>query len=399
VQTISRDGESIGYTYDGSLLTGVTLSRSLDQGIGLTYDDDFRLTALTYSGSTESVTHDGDGLLTGLGGLTIGRNADNGLPESVTGGGFALQRGFNTYGEIDEERVDVNGSPLSTIQLERDDNGRIYRKTETLAGATTVYDYTYDLAGGLQIVEQDGMTVKSYQYNTTGTRSYEENSLRGIAGRNLTYSDEDHLLTAVDATYQYDLDGFLTRKSDTDGDTLYDYSSRGELLTVSLPDGTHITYDHDPLGRRIAKRIGGTIVEKYLWQGLTQLLAVYDGADNLIQRFEYADGRLPVTMTTGGVRYYLVYDQVGTLRAVTDGSGTIVKQIDYDSFGNVITDTNPGFSMPFGFAGGLFDTDTGLVRFGYRDYDPATGRWTAKDPIDFAGGGIRFFMGMSKMIR
>jgi len=26
------------------------------------------------------------------------------------------------------------------------------------------------------------------------------------------------------------------------------------------------------------------------------------------------------------------------------------------------------------------------VRFGYRDYDPETGRWTAKDPIGFAGG-------------
>jgi RHS repeat-associated protein len=42
--------------------------------------------------------------------------------------------------------------------------------------------------------------------------------------------------------------------------------------------------------------------------------------------------------------------------------------------------------VPFGFAGGLADSDTGLVRFGYRDYDPDTGRWTAKDPIGFAGG-------------
>lgn len=44
--------------------------------------------------------------------------------------------------------------------------------------------------------------------------------------------------------------------------------------------------------------------------------------------------------------------------------------------------------MPFGFAGGLHDRDTGLVRFGARDYDPATGKWTAKDPIDFAGGDL-----------
>jgi RHS repeat-associated protein len=48
-------------------------------------------------------------------------------------------------------------------------------------------------------------------------------------------------------------------------------------------------------------------------------------------------------------------------------------------------DTNPGF-QPFGFAGGLYDTDTGLVRFGARDYDAVTGRWTAKDPILFGGG-------------
>ena len=44
------------------------------------------------------------------------------------------------------------------------------------------------------------------------------------------------------------------------------------------------------------------------------------------------------------------------------------------------------FEVPFGFAGGLHDRDTGLVRFGHRDYDPDVGRWTAKDPIRFDGG-------------
>ena len=42
--------------------------------------------------------------------------------------------------------------------------------------------------------------------------------------------------------------------------------------------------------------------------------------------------------------------------------------------------------MPLGFAGGLHDRDTGLVKFGFRDYDPEVGRWTAKDPIGFKGG-------------
>ena len=47
-------------------------------------------------------------------------------------------------------------------------------------------------------------------------------------------------------------------------------------------------------------------------------------------------------------------------------------------------DTNPDF-QPFGFAGGIYDQYTGLVRFGVRDYDPQTGRWTTKDPIRFVG--------------
>ena len=42
--------------------------------------------------------------------------------------------------------------------------------------------------------------------------------------------------------------------------------------------------------------------------------------------------------------------------------------------------------LGFGFAGGMFDRETGLVRFGARDYDPMTGRWTSKDPIRFEGG-------------
>jgi RHS repeat-associated protein len=71
---------------------------------------------------------------------------------------------------------------------------------------------------------------------------------------------------------------------------------------------------------------------------------------------------------------------------VADSAGVVVKRIDYDSFGNIIADTNEAFKIFFGFAGGVYDQDTGFVRFGYRDYDPDIGRWTAKDPIFFAGG-------------
>jgi RHS repeat-associated protein len=96
---------------------------------------------------------------------------------------------------------------------------------------------------------------------------------------------------------------------------------------------------------------------------------------------------MPVAMTdSNGTKYYLHYDQVGSLRAITDTNHNIVKVITYDTYGNILTDTNPSFAIPFGFAGGLYDADTKLTRFGYRDYDAYTGKWTAKDPIGFSGG-------------
>ena len=96
-------------------------------------------------------------------------------------------------------------------------------------------------------------------------------------------------------------------------------------------------------------------------------------------------------MVKGGVTYRIISNQLGSpVEVVNTGTGAIVEQLSYDAWGNVTSDTSPGF-QPFGFAGGLYDTDTGLVHFGARDYDPVIGRWTTRDPLGFAGGDTNLY--------
>ena len=115
-------------------------------------------------------------------------------------------------------------------------------------------------------------------------------------------------------------------------------------------------------------------------------VAQLDADNNVVSVFVYAtESHVPDYMVSAGVVYRFVTDHLGNVRMVVNAStGEVVQQLGYDEFGNVLGDTNPGF-QPFGFAGGLYDADTGLARFGARDYDAMTGRWTAKDPILFRG--------------
>jgi RHS repeat-associated protein len=84
-------------------------------------------------------------------------------------------------------------------------------------------------------------------------------------------------------------------------------------------------------------------------------------------------------------------DHLGSVRLVVNtADGAIAQRLDYDEYGQVLQDTNPGF-QPFGFAGGLYDPDTKLVRFGARDYDAFAGRWMTRDPIRFAAGDVNLY--------
>jgi RHS repeat-associated protein len=110
----------------------------------------------------------------------------------------------------------------------------------------------------------------------------------------------------------------------------------------------------------------------------------------VLTTYFYDDRGLLHGLERGTSRYTVATDMIGTPRVVADSSGNVVRNIRHDSYGAALPDgTETGsaasFPLAIGFAGGIEDPVTGLVRFGERDYDTASGRWTARDPAGFSG--------------
>ena len=231
-------------------------------------------------------------------------------------------------------------------------------------------------------------TETIYRYDLNGNRL---SRTTGVEVTSYSYDEQDRLLTAGDATFSYQPAGELLQKTDNGETVTYDYDSVGNLRAVSSI-GQRIEYAVDGWGRRIAKFVDGEPLQAFLYQDLLRPLAEFDGDGNLVSQFVYASRiNVPEYILRDARTYRVLTDQLGSPRLIVDiESGVIAQELEYDEFGRVLRDTNPGF-QPFGFAGGLYDRDTGLVRFGARDYDPELGRWTAKDPIGFAGGQMNLY--------
>jgi len=321
--------------------------------------------------------------------LSLTRNPGNGLLTATTLGTTTTSRGYNPFGELQTASASDGATSLYDVSYTRDALGRIEQKSETIQGVTTTYDYIYDLSGRLTDVEQDGIPVANYVYDTNGNRIGGSTSTGSI---NATYDAQDRLNSYNGVTYNYTTNGELTSKTESGVTTTYDYDLLGNLMQVVLPGDITIDYVIDGQNRRIGKRVNGSLTQGFLYQDQLNPVAELDGAGAVVSRFIYGSKiNVPDYMVKGGVTYRIISDHLGSPRLVIDTTnGAVTQRIDYDEFGNITNDTNPSF-QPFGFAGGIYDQHTGLVRFGARDYDPEIGRWTAKDPIGFAGGDANLY--------
>lgn len=398
--TQSTSSQNLTFTRPWGVLTSATWSGLVNGSVSTTYNNLLKRATQTVAGAnTIEYSYDADGLLTGMrdpdsgiGDFGITRHPENGWITATQLGSFSDTRDHNNFGELAGYAAGFStnpGAPLYAVAYVRDNLGRITQTTETIGDVTTVYGYVYDTTGRLIGYTADGAVIDSYTYDGRNNRT------GWGAVSSAVYDDGDRMTSQGGAQYTYDGDGRLATVTTAPGQsTVYSYDPLGRLLSVDPPgENNTVSYDYDAMGRRIRRSVNGTVTHRWIYQDGIRPAAELDDGGNVKTLFVYGTGLLtPDYMIRDSSIYRFVTDERGSVRLVVDvDTGTVVQRIDYDPWGLVTDDSNPGF-QPFGFAGGMCDSATGLVRFFARDYDPAVGRFTAPDPLLLAGGQYNLYV-------
>jgi RHS repeat-associated protein len=208
--------------------------------------------------------------------------------------------------------------------------------------------------------------------------------------------------------FTYDADGNLTQ----DGRWTYTWDGENRLIEMKRDTGTpagarqRLVFEYDHQGRRIRKQfythngselgLGSDTAFAYDgWNLVAELnaassntrLRTYHWGLDLSGTEQGAGGVgglwLVTDHTSGTVYHWPAYDGNGNVAAlVAQANGSLSARYEYGPFGETLRATGPmAKHNPFRFSTKYTDNETGLLYYGYRYYDPVTGRWPNRDPI------------------
>ena len=395
-QLNSPDGVVLANSYNGNLLTKVQAIGTAAGEITFGYSNDFDLSSVQVGTNTPvSYFYDADKLLTQVGSQALTRNLTTGLLTTTTLDtnaidAYTYDAGF---GELSSHQGRYQAANRFFEAYSRDALGRIERKAviEAPAVQQTNYAYYYDPSGRLTSVYVGPVMTWRYTYDANSNRT---SAMASGVTTTATYDEQDRLQTYGTKVYGYNLNGDVSSVYDSSNDEVrnYQWDAFGNLKRAMLPHDVTVYYKYDALNRRVTKlNSQQQVIERYVYLDQTKLAAVLDANGATLITYAWGDRSSPEYMTKNGVNYKLMTDSIGSVRQVMNtATGEIVQRISYDPFGQMLSNSNPSFQL-IGFAGGLYDKDTGLTQFGARWYDAEVGRWLSKDPILFAGGDTNLY--------
>jgi RHS repeat-associated protein len=437
---------TIGYGYDadGRLIS----SGDADFQYTFTYDADDRLSTISNSGTpnmpavTLTNTYDGNDNRTAVsdnlspaGSMSFSYDA----AERMTAASLAVSG--STVAQISFSYDTANRLTLisrRTTGTDKTDTTNTYDNADRLTGIThqfipsiggsttlVTYSYAYNAADELTTQTNSDGTL-NYVYDATGqltgvsgafteSYSYDLNGNRAMTG--YTIGTGNRLTSDGVYNYTYDNEGsLLTKTRNSDGqrwEFTWDYRKRLTQVLEKNSGGSVVkqaNYVYDAFNRRI----GATVDADGAGSGVpTTRWTMYDGVDlGAPQYIDWVDpdGSGPQSpaldsrrlsadavdtvlarwTASGAVAWYLT-DQLGSVRDVANNSGTVLDHINYDSFGNIRSESNPSNGDRFKFTGYEQDSESGLYHARARAYDPATGRFVSLDPVGFAAGDANLY--------
>jgi RHS repeat-associated protein len=436
--------EDHGGTCFGQTKTGCTTFSydAADQPSGIDYSDPATpdVTNIVYdlAGRRTSMTD-------GTGTSTWGWDSLHRMTSSATPGGGQVGYGYDFEGNLerltypgnllvtrhfdDAGRMDWLTDWLTNrTSFAYDDNDNL--RTTTGPGTVPVVDtFGYDdyvggIGGSDRLMSvsaaKGGATLSSFTYTRTQLGSMVESvssppswpsdnygydniyQVTTAAGKAITYDAADNLATLPDGVTKQRFDsahqlcwtgpGDGTCETPPAGATTYSYDTRGNRIRAGaatygydqarrLTSAPGATYAYNGESLRMSTTIGGA-TKSFAWDesgDLPMLLA--ETSAGASTRYIYGPDGLPLESVspTGEVRYYH-HDQLGSTRLITNKDGTEAGRSSFDVYGKPTAVS--GISQPFGFAGEYTDAETGFVYLRARHYDPATGQFLTRDPIE-----------------
>lgn len=211
-------------------------------------------------------------------------------------------------------------------------------------------------------------------------------------------------------TYTHDDDGNLT----SDGRWNYTWDAENRLVSMeaiaSVPPEAkqRLEFSYDYMARRVQKKlyVWNVAISSYQLQSSLKFVcegwilnAELDGANALVRSYVWGQDLSGTLQGAGGIGGLLSIEEAGNSYQVGhDGNGNVVAVVnagtgkaaasyDYDAFGLTLKAAGEYAQRnPFKFSTKYTDEETNLVYFGYRYYQPLTGRWLGQDPIEEEGG-------------
>ncbi|MEM7790880.1 MAG: RHS repeat-associated core domain-containing protein [Verrucomicrobiota bacterium] len=364
VASDSAGGLNLSYDYDGLNRLSTVYDEGADQPAlehGYTYDANGNLESLSYSnGVVHTWTYDARNRLKNL---------------SILDASFSTLQSFSYELKATGHRSKINEGSGRVVEYTYD---HLYRLTQEMitGSANPIHNGTSD-----------------WSYDLVGNRLSQISDIDKVLNLAETYSDNNWL-----DSHTYDSNGNTTLSAPYAEPvvTLADYYDwRNRLVRREKSDGTVIEVVYDGHGDRIEKRVQTSplelptsyfylvdrnnltgyaqVVEEIAQGGDVQVIYSY-GLDLISQDRYDAD-------TDSWEQHFYFYDGLGSVRALTDSTGTTTDEYVYDAWG-VLLESTGSTDNSFKFTGEQWDADLEMYFLRARYLNTSTGRFHTMDTFE-----------------